>query len=176
VKQGTFYNGYPATDKKPLTVRKLDTLIEKINPNFHPMKIAIINGPNLNLTGQREPALYGDDTFEKLLSRLRQKHKEVTFVYFQSNVEGELINRLHEAADCDGIILNAGGYTHTSVSLADAVAAIKVPVMEVHLSNIFAREDYRHVSFLGAKCVGSVSGLGMKGYELAVMYFLEKSR
>jgi 3-dehydroquinate dehydratase-2 len=139
------------------------------------MKISIINGPNLNLTGKREPEIYGDDSFDKLLNRLRKKHKDVTFDYFQSNIEGELINHLHACADCGGIILNAGGYTHTSVALADAVAAIRVPVMEVHLSNIFAREDYRHISFLGAKCVGSVSGLGMRGYELAVSYFLEKA-
>jgi 3-dehydroquinate dehydratase-2 len=138
------------------------------------MKIAIINGPNLNLLGQREPGIYGHESFESFMHDLKSKFKHVVFEYYQSNVEGELINKLHELGfSYDGIILNAGGYTHTSVAIADAVAAIKTPVIEVHISNIFAREDHRHVSFLGAKCKGSISGFGLQGYELAVKSFLD---
>jgi 3-dehydroquinate dehydratase-2 len=138
------------------------------------MKIAIINGPNLNLLGKREPEIYGNLNFDDFLKDLQSHYPKVEIVYFQSNVEGELINKLHELGfTFDGIILNAGAYTHTSVALADAVAAIKTPVLEVHISNIFAREDFRHVSYLGAKCVGSVSGLGLKGYKLALNYFLK---
>lgn len=136
------------------------------------MKIAIINGPNLNLLGKREPDLYGSASFDAIYETLQQKFPQISFSYFQSNVEGELINALHqEGFSADGIILNAGAYTHTSVALADAVAAITTPVIEVHLSNIFAREEYRHVSFIGAKCVGSISGFGAKSYELALNYF-----
>lgn len=137
------------------------------------MKLAIINGPNLNLLGKREKDIYGHLSFEEFLKELRGKFKNIDFTYYQSNVEGELINKLHEAGfSSDGIILNAGGYTHTSVALSDAVAAIKTPVIEVHISNIFAREDYRHVSFVGAKCKGSISGLGLQSYELAVQSFV----
>jgi len=136
------------------------------------MKIAIINGPNLNLLGKREPELYGTFSFDSILEALQKKFPHITFTSFQSNVEGELINALHtEGFSADGIVLNAGAYTHTSVALADAVAAISCPVIEVHLSNIFAREDFRHISYLGAKCLGSVSGFGAKSYELAVSYF-----
>ncbi|MBS1637513.1 MAG: type II 3-dehydroquinate dehydratase [Bacteroidetes bacterium] len=137
------------------------------------MKIAIVNGPNLNLLGTREPEVYGSQTFEAYLSELRQKYASVEFSYFQSNVEGELINKLHEfAAAHDGILLNAAAYTHTSVAIADAVAAIKCPVIEIHISNIFAREDYRHVSFVGSYCIGSVSGFGLQSYELGLQHFL----
>jgi 3-dehydroquinate dehydratase II len=137
------------------------------------MKIAIINGPNLNLLGQREKDIYGNKNFEDYLKKLREDYKRLDFTYFQSNVEGELINKIHEFGfSYDGIILNAGGYTHTSVALADAIASIKTPVVEVHISNIFAREDYRHVSYIGAKCKGSISGFGLNSYELAVMAFL----
>ncbi|MBA3680405.1 MAG: type II 3-dehydroquinate dehydratase [Bacteroidetes bacterium] len=136
------------------------------------MKIAIINGPNLNLLGKREPDVYGKTTFEEFLKELKAKYPKVDIDYFQSNVEGELINKLHEVGfSFDGIILNGGAYTHTSVAIADAIAAIKTPVVEVHISNIFAREDFRHVSYSGAKCVGSISGLGLKGYDLALNYF-----
>jgi 3-dehydroquinate dehydratase-2 len=139
------------------------------------MKIMIINGPNLNLLGKREREIYGERGFDEYLAGLKKKFGGIQIDYFQSNVEGELINKLHETGfSFDGIILNAGGYTHTSVALADAVAAIKAPVIEVHISNIFAREDYRHVSFVGSKCAGSISGFGLKGYELAVKYFTEK--
>ena len=138
------------------------------------MKIAIINGPNLNLLGTREPEVYGKISFEDFLIELQTTYPKIEIVYFQSNVEGELINKIHEVGfTFDGIILNAGAYTHTSIAIADAVAAITTPVVEVHLSNIFAREDFRHVSFLGAKCVGSISGLGLKGYKLALDYLLK---
>jgi 3-dehydroquinate dehydratase-2 len=133
------------------------------------MKIAIINGPNLNLLGKREPEIYGSEGFDHYLNKLKSKFPQHQFHYFQSNVEGELINAIHEFGfNYDGLILNAGGYTHTSVALADAIAGIKSPVIEVHISNIFAREDFRHTSYLGAKCKGSISGLGLNGYALAV--------
>lgn len=139
------------------------------------MKIGIINGPNLNLLGKREPEVYGNKTFEDYLNELKANYPKAEIHYFQSNVEGELINKLHELGfTFDGIIINAGGYTHTSVAIADAIAAIKTPVIEIHISNIFAREDFRHVSYMGAKCVGSISGMGLKGYELALDYFLKK--
>lgn len=139
------------------------------------MKIGIINGPNLNLLGKRETEVYGNKTFEDYLNELKANYPKAEIHYFQSNVEGELINKLHELGfTFDGIIINAGGYTHSSVAIADAIAAIKTPVIEVHISNIFAREDFRHVSYMGAKCVGSISGLGLKGYELALDYFLKK--
>jgi 3-dehydroquinate dehydratase-2 len=139
------------------------------------MKIGIINGPNLNLLGKREPEVYGNKTFEDYLNELRANYPKAEVHYFQSNVEGELINKLHELGfTFDGIILNAGAYTHTSVAIADAIAAIKTPVIEVHISNIFAREDFRHVSYMGANCAGSISGMGLKGYELALDYFLKK--
>ena len=140
------------------------------------MKIAIINGPNLNLLGKRETEIYGNSTFESYLEELKKKFSGTTISYFQSNVEGELINKLHETGfSYDGILLNAGAYTHTSIALADAVAGITTPVIEVHISNIFAREDFRHVSYLGAKCKGSISGFGLKGYEMAVREILDSA-
>ncbi|MGZ3901723.1 MAG: type II 3-dehydroquinate dehydratase [Bacteroidia bacterium] len=139
------------------------------------MKLAIINGPNLNLLGKREKDIYGNLSFDEFFEKLQTRFPNIQFLYYQSNVEGELINKLHEIGfSYDGIIINAGGYTHTSVALADAVAAISTPVVEVHISNIFAREDYRHVSYLGKNCIGSISGFGLKSYELAVQSFLEK--
>jgi len=139
------------------------------------MNILIINGPNLNLLGTREPEVYGSKTFEQYLSELKGKYSSIKFDYFQSNVEGEIINELHRAdKKYEGIILNAGAYTHTSLAIADAVAGIVTPVIEVHISNIFAREDYRHVSYLGKHCKGSVSGFGIKGYEVALQSFLLK--
>jgi 3-dehydroquinate dehydratase II len=138
------------------------------------MKIAIINGPNLNLLGIRETEIYGHRSFESYLDDLKSKFKHVEIHYYQSNVEGEIVNRLHHwGFDINGIILNAGAYTHTSVAIADAIAAIKTPVVEVHISNIFAREEYRHVSFVGAKCLGSISGFGLRGYEMALNYFTD---
>ena len=137
------------------------------------MKLAIINGPNLNLLGQREKDIYGQMSFDDFFNALKNKFKNIEFTYYQSNVEGELINKIQQFGfTYDGIILNAGAYTHTSIAIADAVAAITTPVIEVHISNIFAREDFRHTSFLGAKCKGSISGFGLKGYEMAIESFL----
>src|SRR4029078_11783673 len=137
------------------------------------MKVAIINGPNLNLLGPREPEIYGRKTFEDYLEELKKKFETIEFSYFQSNVEGELINEIQRVGFLfDGIIINPGGYTHTSVALGDAIAAIKTPVLEVHISNIFGREDFRKLSHVSGKSVGVISGLGLRGYELAVTYFL----
>jgi len=137
------------------------------------MKIAIINGPNLNLLGTREPGIYGGETFEHFFATLQGKYPAVAFSYFQSNVEGELINELQRVGfDYDGIIMNPGGYTHTSVAIGDAIASIKTPVIEVHISNVHAREDFRKISHVSAKSKGTIAGLGMKGYELALQYFL----
>jgi 3-dehydroquinate dehydratase-2 len=137
-------------------------------------KIVIINGPNLNLLGKREPELYGSEGFDSFLAKLRQIFPDIEFIYFQSNVEGELINAIQQYGfDTDGIILNPGGYTHTSVSIGDAIAAIKVPVIEVHISNIHAREDFRKISHVSAKAKGTIAGLGLDGYTLALHYFLK---
>jgi 3-dehydroquinate dehydratase-2 len=137
------------------------------------MHIAIINGPNLNLLGTREPEVYGSQTFEQYYAELRAKYPSIEFSYFQSNVEGELVNELQRVGfSFDGIILNPGGYTHTSVAIGDAIAAIKAPVIEVHVSNIHAREEFRRLSHVSAKAKGTIAGLGLKGYELAVRYFL----
>ena len=139
------------------------------------MNIHIINGPNLNLLGKREPDLYGNQSFEAFFEVLKQEFQEVNLSYYQSNVEGELINNLHEKGfSVDGIILNAGGYTHTSVAIGDAVAAIKTPVVEVHISNIFAREEYRHISLIAGKCIGSISGFGMNSYKLAIIGLMNR--
>jgi len=138
------------------------------------MKIQIINGPNLNLLGKREPEKYGTETFEERLGKIAKLFPAITFDYFQSNVEGEIINKLHETGfSYDGIILNPGGYTHTSVSIADAVASVKSPVIEVHITNIAAREEFRHDSLVGRYCAGSIVGLGLDGYRLAVEAFIE---
>jgi 3-dehydroquinate dehydratase II len=137
------------------------------------MKIAIINGPNLNLLGTREPEVYGNQTFEQYYSHLRQEYPSIQFNYFQSNVEGELINELQRVGfDHDGVIINPGGYTHTSVAIGDAIAAIKTPVIEVHISNVHAREDFRKISHVSAKCKGTIAGLGLKVYELALIYLM----
>ena len=138
------------------------------------MKISIINGPNLNLIGTRETDIYGSESFEHYFQKLRRKYENVDFDYFQSNVEGELINEIQRAGmKMDGIILNPGGYSHTSVAIGDALVAVKVPVIEVHISNIDAREEFRKLSHVSAKCKGTISGLGLKGYALAVEYFLK---
>lgn len=137
------------------------------------MKLLIINGPNLNLLGTRETTVYGDQTFDEYFKTLENRFKNVELTYYQSNVEGELINKLHETGfTYDGIIFNAGGYTHTSVALRDAIAAIKTPVIEVHISNVYAREDFRHTSLIAPKCKGSISGFGMDSYRLAIESFL----
>ncbi len=141
------------------------------------MKLAIINGPNLNLLGKRETDIYGNKPFESFLEELKKKFPKVSFSYFQSNVEGELVNELQRVGfDHDGIILNPGGYTHTSVAIGDAIAAIKAPVVEVHISNVHAREDFRKMSHVSGKAVGSIFGLGLKGYELAVEFFIKRDR
>jgi 3-dehydroquinate dehydratase-2 len=140
------------------------------------MKLAIINGPNLNLLGKRETDIYGNMPFDVFLQTMREKYPHIHFSYYQSNVEGELINELQRVGfDHDGIIFNPGGYTHTSVAIGDAVAAIKSPVIEVHISNVHAREDFRKISHVSGKAAGSIFGLGLKGYELAIEYFLAKS-
>lgn len=139
------------------------------------MKILIINGPNLNLLGVREKGIYGNQSFENYLEILRKNFPQIELSYFQSNIEGELINKLHQNGfSADGIILNAGGYTHTSIALADAISAITTPVVEVHISNIYARESFRHHSYLSSRCAGVICGFGLDGYRLAVEYFRNK--
>lgn len=138
------------------------------------MKILIVNGPNLNLLGRREPEIYGSQSFEEYFELLKRELPDVQLEYFQSNHEGALLDKLHEAGfRAEGIVLNAGALTHTSIALADAVAAIPVPVIEVHISNVHQREPFRHHSFLSANCVGSIVGLGLEGYRLAVLWFLK---
>jgi 3-dehydroquinate dehydratase-2 len=139
------------------------------------MKIQIINGPNLNLLGVREPGIYGSIGFDEYIKQLRDMYSIIEIDYFQSNVEGELINKLHEVGfSYDGIVINGGAYTHTSVAIADAIAAINTPVVEVHISNIYAREEYRHVSLTGKNCKGVLTGFGMDGYRLAIESLLQQ--
>ena len=138
------------------------------------MKIAIINGPNLNLLGKREPGVYGNVSFEEYYIHLQQQFSSVDFSYYQSNIEGELINEIQRTGfDYTGIILNPGGYTHTSVAIGDAIASINTPVVEVHISNVHAREDFRKISHVSAKAAGSIIGLGLKGYALAIQWLIE---
>ena len=133
-------------------------------------KIIIINGPNLNLLGKREPEIYGTQTFEDYFGTLVEKYSNVSLTYFQSNHEGDLLDKLHEVGfDYDGIIINGGAYTHTSIAIADAIGAISTPVVEVHISNVHAREAFRHHSYFSEKCAGVIVGMGLKGYELALM-------
>ncbi len=135
------------------------------------MKIQIINGPNLNLLGKREPETYGKQSFEEYFSVLKSRFPDIELHYYQSNVEGEIINKLHEVGfSFDGIILNAGAYTHTSVAIHDAIAAIKTRVVEVHISNVYAREEFRHKSLITSKCVGLITGFGMEGYAMGIQY------
>jgi 3-dehydroquinate dehydratase-2 len=136
-------------------------------------KILILNGPNLNLLGTREPTVYGNQTFEDYFKTLKTDYADIQLHYYQSNHEGDLIDKIHEVGfTFDGIIVNAGGYSHTSIALADALSAVTTPAVEVHISNIHARESFRHHSFLTDRCKGMICGLGLKGYELAVRYFL----
>lgn len=136
---------------------------------FDLMKIQIINGPNLNLLGVREKSIYGDSSFETYLEKLRGRYPAIEIGYYQSNVEGDIINKIHEVGfSFDGIVLNAGAYTHTSIAIADAIAAIKAPVIEVHISNVYKREEFRHNSMLAANCLGVIAGFGMDSYRLAV--------
>jgi 3-dehydroquinate dehydratase-2 len=136
------------------------------------MKILIVNGPNLNLLGTREPQIYGNVSFENYFAELKSKF-DCELVYFQSNVEGEIINKLQQS-DADGIILNGGGYSHSSVAIRDCISSILIPVVEVHISNIAGRESFRHDSLLSPVCTGCIVGFGLKGYELAIRFFTEK--
>ncbi len=139
------------------------------------MRIQIINGPNLNLLGKREPSVYGNTSFEDYLQDLRRAYSEVEISYFQSNVEGELIDKIQEVGfDVDGIVLNAGAYTHTSIALLDAIQAVSAPVVEVHISNVHAREEFRHVSMIAAACKGVICGFGLRSYQLAVEALLKE--
>jgi len=141
------------------------------------MKIQIINGPNLNLLGKREPETYGKQSFEEYLAQLKSRFPTVELHYYQSNVEGELINKLHEVGfSFDGIILNAGAYTHTSVAIHDAIAALKTPAIEVHISNVYAREEFRHKSLITSKCIGLITGFGMDGYAMAIQHLVGNSQ
>ena len=139
------------------------------------MKIQIINGPNLNLLGKREPSVYGSQSFEDYLEELKKAYPQVLIEYFQSNVEGELINKIHEVGfEYDGIVLNAGAYTHTSVALHDAIRAVETPVIEVHISNVHAREEFRHKSMISRACMGVICGFGLQSYRLAIEALLNK--
>lgn len=138
------------------------------------MKILIINGPNLNLLGKREPEIYGSTSFEDYFETLKTKFPDLDLYYFQSNIEGEIIDKIHEVGfDFNAILINAGGYTHTSVAISDAIAGVTTPVLEVHISNIYKREEFRHKSIITKECVGMISGLGLKGYELGIRFFLK---
>jgi len=141
------------------------------------MKIQIINGPNLNLLGKRETSVYGNQSFEEFFETLKNRFPDFELSYYQSNVEGELVNKLHEVGfSYGGIVLNAGAYTHTSVALHDAIAAIKTPVVEVHISNVYNREEFRHKSLITSKCVGLLTGFGMEGYAMAINYFKSQQK
>ena len=139
------------------------------------MKIIIINGPNLNLLGKREPEIYGKQDFESFFSELQGDFSSVDLTYFQSNIEGELVDKIQEVGfEYDGIVLNAASYTHTSIAISDAIAAVNTPCVEVHISNIYSREEFRHKSIISGSCVGMISGLGLSGYRLAVQYFIDQ--
>jgi 3-dehydroquinate dehydratase-2 len=138
------------------------------------MKILILNGPNLNLLGKREPTIYGNETFENYFSKLQQQYQAIELHYFQSNVEGEIINKLHEVGfSFDGIVLNAGAYTHTSVAIGDAIKGIETPVIEVHISNVHARESFRHTSYIAPNALGVIAGFGLQSYQLAIQSFIK---
>lgn len=140
------------------------------------MKIQIVNGPNLNLLGKRETSIYGNQSFEEFLETLKKRFPAVALHYYQSNIEGEIVSKLHEAGfDFGGIILNAGAYTHTSVAIHDAIAGIKTPVIEVHISNVYGREEFRHKSLITSKCVGLLTGFGLEGYAMAISYLINRN-
>lgn len=167
---------YKKNSKNSIHARFYITFALKIY-NVKTMKIQIVNGPNLNLLGIREPSVYGNGSFENYLKVLRARFPEVEIDFFQSNVEGELINKLHEVGfSVDGIVLNAGAYTHTSVALHDAIRAIQTPVVEVHISNVHAREEFRHKSLISSACKGVILGFGMDSYRLAIEALLELKR
>ena len=139
------------------------------------MKIQIINGPNLNLLGKRETSIYGSQSFDEFFVTLQKRFTTITLEYFQSNVEGEIVNKLHEVGfSFDGIIINAGAYTHTSVAIHDAIGGINTPTVEVHISNVYAREEFRHKSLITSKCAGMITGFGMEGYAMALNYLITK--
>ncbi|MBL4670017.1 MAG: type II 3-dehydroquinate dehydratase [Flavobacteriales bacterium] len=141
------------------------------------MKLLIINGPNLNLLGKREKSIYGESTFEDYFKTLQSEFPKIEFEYYQSNVEGELINKLHEVGfNYNAIVMNAGAYTHTSIGIGDAIAGIETPVIEVHISNVYAREEYRHQSLMAKNCVGIIAGMGLNSYKLAILQFLSLSK
>lgn len=141
------------------------------------MRIQIINGPNLNLLGKRETSIYGSLSFEDFFRQLQERFGEVELHYYQSNVEGELVNKLHETGfSFDGIIINAGAYTHTSVAIHDAIGGINTPVVEVHISNVYAREEFRHKSLITSKCAGMLTGFGLEGYAMAIQYLLGREK
>lgn len=141
------------------------------------MKVIIINGPNLNLLGKREPGIYGNEGFESYLEELKKAFPDADIAYFQSNVEGELVTMLHDYGfSSDGIVLNAGAYTHTSIAIADAISAIKTPVIEVHISNVYGREPFRHKSLISKNCKGIVTGFGLDSYKLALYHFVSKGK
>ena len=140
------------------------------------MKILIVNGPNLNLLGKREPSIYGTESFEAFFEKLKMRFPEVELHYYQSNIEGNIIDKLQEVGfTFDGIILNAGAYTHTSVAIHDAIASIKTRVIEVHISNVYSREEFRHKSLITSKCIGLLTGFGMEGYAMAISFFLKNN-
>ena len=141
------------------------------------MKIQIINGPNINLLGKREPSIYGAVTFEDYLKILRESYPDIEISYYQSNVEGEMINKIHEVGfDVDGIIMNAGAYTHTSIALQDAIRAVTSPIVEVHISNVHAREEFRHVSMIACACLGVICGFGLNSYRLGIEALIENKK
>jgi 3-dehydroquinate dehydratase-2 len=141
------------------------------------MNIQIINGPNLNLLGKRETSIYGSESFDIYFETLKHRFPSPQLYYYQSNVEGELVNKIHEVGfSFDGIILNAGAYTHTSVALHDAIAGIKTPVIEVHISNVYAREEFRHKSLITSKCIGLITGFGLEGYAMAISYLMNRPK
>lgn len=141
------------------------------------MNIQIINGPNLNLLGSREPEVYGNASFEDYLAELRKLYPALTIDYYQSNIEGEIINKLHEAnASCEGVLLNAGGYTHTSIAIHDAIKAITTPVIEIHISNVHAREEFRHTSLIASACIGVIAGFGLDSYRLGIEAIIKRIR
>lgn len=141
------------------------------------MKLQIINGPNINLLGKREPSIYGEESFESCLTRLKRLYPDIQLEYFQSNIEGEMINKIHEVGfSYDGIILNAGAYTHTSIALQDAIRAITTPVIEVHISNVHTREEFRHKSMISCACLGVICGFGLDSYRLSIEALLQKQK
>jgi 3-dehydroquinate dehydratase-2 len=161
---------------EPVRIRSSNLFII-LQCKYLAMKIQIINGPNLNLLGKREPTVYGNSSFEDFLVTLKPRFPDMELHYYQSNIEGEIINKIHDVGfDFDGIVLNAGAYTHTSVAIHDAIGAVKTPTVEVHISNVYAREEFRHKSLITSKCVGLLTGFGMEGYALALQYFKNKNK